>query len=370
MNPSHLIIIFYLFHPFSNLLILFLINRIFSLFDMMAIYLIFAVITAIIFVLGVSLNGLVCLVFYKNRELLNAPNVFITSVAVSDFLYCIFSLPLLVISNVRERWIYGDVGCKATAFIATWSGLTSLMNLSIASYERYLTLAVLYKKNQTFTRRTAVCYSVAMWMYALFWSLMPLCGWSGFELEGIGTSCSVRWKSKNEVDLSYNICLLMACYVLPVSIIITSYYKCCREIIKSTLRAKKTWGRQSPFTKRAFQMERKMMALFVLMTVAFFVAWTPYAVVSMISMIRGPDEISDVMSSIPAYFAKSSCCYNPIVYVFLYKKIRQQMKFAVQSEMCSSSSSRKRSYDYTMACHSDKKNTIVTTLTRTGAAHM
>ena len=28
-----------------------------------------------------------------------------------------------------------------------------------------------------------------MWLYALFWSVMPLCGWSGFELEGVGTSC-------------------------------------------------------------------------------------------------------------------------------------------------------------------------------------
>lgn len=320
------------------------------------VYLLFAVVTGIICMVGVLLNGLVCFVFCKNKKLLNAPNIFIASVALSDLLYCISSLPLLVISNAHEKWIYGDIGCKATAFIATWSGLTSLMNLSIASYERNCTLAFLCKKNQTFTKRKATCYSVAMWLYALFWSLMPLCGWSGFELEGICTSCSVRWKSKNELYLSYNICLITACYVLPVGVIITSYYKCCREITKSTWRAKTTWGRQSPFTKRAFEMERKMMSLFALMTMAFLIAWTPYAVVSLISMIAAEDVINDDVASIPAYFAKSSCCYNPIIYVFLYKKLRRQMKLAVRRETCTNSSSRKgTSCDYTMTSHSEKR---------------
>lgn len=318
------------------------------------IYSVFAIIAAVICVLGVPLNGLVCWVFYNNRELLNAPNIFIASVAFSDFLYCISCLPLLVISNAYGKWIYGPIGCKATAFIATWSGLTSLMNLSVASYERYSTLAFLCTKNRTFAKRTATCYSAAMWLYALFWSLMPLCGWSGFELEGIGTSCSVRWKSKNMLDMSYNLCLILACYVLPVSVLVTSYYKCYREIAKSTWRAKSTWGRQSPFTKRTFVMERKMMALFGVMTVAFLMAWTPYAVVSLISMIAGPDVINDVTASIPAYFAKSSSCYNPVIYVFLYKRLRRQMRFAVRRDNCSSSR-KGTSSDSTMAHHSETK---------------
>ena len=289
------------------------------------IYVVLAFITAIICVTSLLLNGLVCLVFYRHKRLLNAPNIFIASVALSDLLYSGTSLPLLVVTNVHGRWIYGDNGCKATAFFATWSGLTSLMNLSVAGYERYVALVFLYKRTQSFSRRKAVCLSVAMWLYALFWSVMPLCGWSGFELEGIGTSCSVRWKSRNKLDLSYNIGLILACYVLPVSVMIVSYYNSCREITKSTGRAKKTWGKSSPFTRKTFEMERKMVLLFGVLTVAFLVAWTPYAVVSLISMIAGPDVISDVTASIPAYIAKSSACYNPILYVFLYKRLRLQI---------------------------------------------
>ena len=304
---------------------------------------VFALIAATICVTSMLLNGLICMVFYKNKHLLNAPNVFITSVALSDLLYSVTSLPLLVVTNAHGRWIYGDVGCKATAFITTWSGLTSLMNLSVASYERYVALAFLYKKNRSFSKRKAVCFTVAMWLYALVWSVTPLCGWSGFELEGIGTSCSVRWKSRDTLDLSYTICLILACYVLPVCIMVVSYYQSCREIRKSTRRAKNTWGKKSPFSRKALSMERKMVVLFGVMTVAFFVAWTPYAVVSLISMIAGPDVISDVSASIPAYIAKSSACYNPILYVFLYKRLRREIKFLIGCETRSSSSRRQTS---------------------------
>ncbi|XP_078359135.1 rhodopsin, G0-coupled-like [Oculina patagonica] len=307
------------------------------------IYVVFAVVTAAICVTSVVLNSLVCLVFLRNKKLLNAPNIFIVSVALSDLLFSVTYLPLLVVTNSYERWIYGQYGCEATAFIATWTGLTSLMNLSLAGYERYVALVFLYKSQRAFSRRRAVRATVAMWLYALFWSVMPLCGWSGFELEGVGTSCSVRWKSRDRLDLSYNICLIIACYVLPVSIMVASYYKSCCEISKGAKRAKKTWGKKSPFTRKAFELERKMVLLFGVMTVAFLVAWTPYAVVSLISMIAGSDVISGVAASIPAYIAKSSACYNPILYVFLYKRLRQKMRFTFVRRDSQSSSSRKLS---------------------------
>ena len=164
-----------------------------------------------------------------------------------------------------------------------------------------------------------------MWLYALFWSLMPLCGWSGFEQEGIGTSCSVRWKSRRMLDLSYNICLLLACYVLPVSVMCFSYVKCCREIKTGAKSAKELWGRSSRFTRKTFETERRMARLFGVMTLAFLGAWTPYAVVSFIAMIGGPHVISDVAASTPAFLAKTSACLSPIIYVFLYKRLRRQI---------------------------------------------
>ncbi|XP_078357032.1 melanopsin-B-like [Oculina patagonica] len=295
-----------------------------------AIYIVFAVISAVIFPTSIVLNGLVCLVFYKNKQFRKPPNVFIISVAVSDLFFSTTTIPLHIATNAYGKWIYGEGGCKAAAFITFLAGLTSLMHLAAASYERYIGLVHPLTSHRTFTFKRTVRISVAMWLYALFWSVLPLCGWSGFELEGVGTSCSVRWRSRNKLDLSYNICLILACFVFPVSLISFSYFNCCKEIMSGTKRARHIWGKKSPFTRKAFEVERRMVLVFGVMTVAFLMAWTPYAVVSLISMIAGPDVISDVAASIPAYIAKSSACYNPIIYVFLYKRLRCQIYLLVR----------------------------------------
>ena len=106
------------------------------------------------------LNSLICLVFLRNKKLLKAPDIFIVNVALSDLFYSVATLPLLFVANVYGRWIFGPQGCKATAFISTWSGLSSLMNLSLAAYERYVALAFLFKSQRTFTRRKAARGSV------------------------------------------------------------------------------------------------------------------------------------------------------------------------------------------------------------------
>ena len=299
-------------------------------------YTAFAAISALIFSASVTLNSLICLVFYKNKQFRNPRNVFIISVAASDLFCSVTTVPLYVTANAYGRWIFGDIFCTLAAFITCFTGLASLMQLTAASYERYVALVHPLTSLRTFTIQHARRISLAMWLYALFWSVMPLCGWSGFELEGIGTSCSVRWKSRDKNDLSYNICLMLACFVLPVSVMCFSYFKCCKEIISGGRSAKELWGKSSKFTRKTFESERRIVLLFGVMTVAFLGAWTPYAVVSLISMIAGPGVVSNVTASIPAYLAKSSTCLNPIIYVFLYRKLRLQIYAMLRRKSSSS----------------------------------
>lgn len=53
----------------------------------------------------------------------------------------------------------------------------------------------------------------------------------------------------------------------------------------------------------------------LIMVLAFLFAWTPYAIISLIAQFSDVSLISPGMSVIPALIAKSSICYNPIIYV-------------------------------------------------------
>ena len=48
---------------------------------------------------------------------------------------------------------------------------------------------------------------------------------------------------------------------------------------------------------------------------AFLVAWTPYSIFALMEQFGNPDIISPGVAVLPALIAKSSICYNPIVYV-------------------------------------------------------
>ena len=56
---------------------------------------------------------------------------------------------------------------------------------------------------------------------------------------------------------------------------------------------------------------------------AFVVSWTPYSVVSLITVFGDPSTIPRTAAMVPALFAKSSVIWNPIIYVARHNDFRR-----------------------------------------------
>lgn len=67
--------------------------------------------------------------------------------------------------------------------------------------------------------------------------------------------------------------------------------------------------------------------MFLLMITCFLVCWTPYAVVSMMEAFGRKSMVSPTLAIIPSFFAKSSTAYNPLIYVFMSRKVCNQIIF-------------------------------------------
>lgn len=61
--------------------------------------------------------------------------------------------------------------------------------------------------------------------------------------------------------------------------------------------------------------------MFFLMISCFLLCWTPYAVVSMMEAFGRKSMVSPTVAIIPSFFAKSSTAYNPLIYVFMSRKV-------------------------------------------------
>jgi hypothetical protein len=65
------------------------------------------------------------------------------------------------------------------------------------------------------------------------------------------------------------------------------------------------------------------------MCVCFFVAWTPYSVVSLLSLSGAP-HVPHVLAVAAPFFAKSSTLYNPLVYFLAVKRFRADTRRLLQ----------------------------------------
>ena len=83
------------------------------------------------------------------------------------------------------------------------------------------------------------------------------------------------------------------------------------------------WGIEDIATRQSYIAQAKVARQLVFLTGMFLFAWTPYAVVSFLSVtnIIKPDN---KISVLPAMFAKMSIVYNPLVYFFTFKRLRRR----------------------------------------------
>lgn len=293
---------------------------------MKAVFETFTAMSSIFGSFGVISNLIICILYLRNRELLDAPNIFFFNIALAGFIYSTVALPMLVWSNSQGQWLFGAAGCTGYAFVTALFGLGSIMHLAGTSYERYVAIKHFVNSGDgtPFDRKKALRLSLLLWCYSFFWSLMPVLGWSSYVEEGVGTSCAVNWTSSETSDVSFALCLLLTCFVLPVTVIVYCYYKCYKALSHFAEYAMENWGESERVTQELLEAERKLAWESFVMTTGFLVAWTPYAVASTVAMINA-SLVSKVAVSIPAYIAKASACYNPFINLYLNKELRRKL---------------------------------------------
>ncbi|KAK6298393.1 hypothetical protein J4Q44_G00314480 [Coregonus suidteri] len=147
-----------------------------------------AVCLGLILVLGFLSNLLVLLILAKFWLLWTPINLLLLNISVSDLLV----------------WI------------------VSLVSRSILSYERYATVQRSTKANMSDFRKTWPCVG-GSWLYSLLWTLPPFMGWSSNGPGRAGTSCSVQWTQRSPASVSYVVCLLIFCLLLPLMLMVYCY---------------------------------------------------------------------------------------------------------------------------------------------------
>ncbi|XP_045893023.1 opsin-VA-like [Micropterus dolomieu] len=266
-------------------------------------------------VLSVFNNGLVITVMLRNPSLLQPMSTFILSLAVSDIMIGLCGSLVVTITNYQGSYFIGHTACIFQGFAVNYFGLVSLCTLTLLAYERY-NIVCKPRASLKLTLRRAVFGLLFVWIFCLFWAVVPLFGWSSYGPEGVQTSCSLAWEKRSWNNYSYLILYTLFCFIFPVAVIIYCYSKVLISMNKLNRSVELQGGRSS-------QKENDHATCMVLaMIIAFFICWLPYTALSVVVVVDPELHIPPLVASMPMYFAKTSPVYNPIIYFLTNKQFR------------------------------------------------
>ncbi|XP_013136214.1 PREDICTED: parapinopsin-like [Papilio polytes] len=279
---------------------------------------------------GFFLNLMVILLMFKDRQLWTPLNIILFNLVCSDFSVSLMGNPFTLISALFHHWIFGHTLCVLYGFFMALLGITSITTLTVISFERYMMVTKPFSSRHL-TSKGAVLSIVFIWAYALALTTPPLFGWGNYQNEAANISCSVNWHEQSFNTLTYILFLFAMGQILPFAIITFSYVNIIRTMRKNSQRL-----------GRVNRAEARATAMVLLMIISFTVSWTPYSVFALMEQFATEGIVSPGAGVIPALVAKSSICYDPLIYVGMNTQFRQSIKriFSMQSKCKNSETDR------------------------------
>ncbi|KAM9402888.1 putative violet-sensitive opsin [Salvelinus alpinus] len=289
-----------------------------------------------VFFAGTPLNFIILLVTVKYKKLRQPLNYILVNVSLAGFIFVTFSVSQVFVSSARGYYFLGYTLCAMEACMGSIAGLVSAWSLAVLAFERYVVICKPFGTFK-FDNNQALAAVGFTWVMGIGCATPPFFGWSRYIPEGLGCSCGPDWYTNNEEYhcASYTKFLIVTCFLMPMSIIFFSYSQ-----LLGALRAVAAAQAESASTQKA---EKEVSRMVIVMVCSFILCYGPYALAGLYFAYTTSDDKDYRLVTIPAFFSKSSCVYNPLIYAFMNKQFNaciMETVFGKQIEETSVSASK------------------------------
>jgi len=277
-------------------------------------------------------NGMVILLFIKNRNLRTPANHLVVNLAFSDMCMMLSQFPFFAYNCFNGGvWMFSPFFCELYACLGSITGLCSIWSLAFISFDRY-NVIVKGMSAAPLTIGKALGMILFCWLYAVGWSIPPFFGWGKYIPEGILNSCSFDYLSKNFNLRSFGICIFIFDYVIPLLIIVLAYVFIVQAIIahekgmREQAKKMNVSNLRSNTEANAQSAEMRIAKVAMTNVALWLICWTPYAAVVVQGLFFDQRSLTPLVSMLPALLAKSASVYNPIIYAINHPKFRLALK--------------------------------------------
>jgi len=245
-------------------------------------------------------------------------NYFILNLAIADLALTCICIPFdIPVQEMNYVWPYGGFMCKILYPLQTLALFASIYTLTAVSLTRYWAI-VKPLRVQLSTSKTKLVI-ICIWMG----SLIPILPYI-LSLRLENENCDEKWPS-GYVRSTYTVCLFAFQYVLPLTIIATTYTGIAIEMHKR----KNINVVSCPVRQMQVQETRKVVKMLLVVTIVFALCVLPNNVMWLWLDFGHADQKISYFWELLAFcqiitFANSAA--NPICYTALNENYRREFK--------------------------------------------
>ncbi|XP_078128229.1 relaxin-3 receptor 1 [Sander vitreus] len=289
---------------------------------------IISVIYSLVCALGLVGNLLV-LYLMKSKQVWkkSSINLFVTSLAVTDFQF-VLTLPFWAVENALDfTWLFGKAMCKIVSYVTAMNMYASVFFLTAMSVARYWSLASALKCR--WRRRphccSARCITVFIWFAAVS-AALPHAVFSTTVTVSSEDLCLVKFPETNRtaqfwLGLYHSQKVLLG-FVLPLGIISACYLLLLRSITSRNINTSSA-KRRAKVTKSV-----------TIVVLSFFLCWLPnqaltaWGILIKLNVVHFSYEYYTTqvyVFPVSVCLAHSNSCLNPILYCLMRREFRKAL---------------------------------------------
>jgi len=272
-------------------------------------------------------NSLVIYLYFKSKALQSPANLLIVNLAFSDMIMLTTNFPPFAYNCFNGgRWMFSPFFCELYAAFGAVTGVCSIWSLVMISYDRYNIICNGFNGPKlTYGKARLMC--LWCWAMAIGWALPPFFGWGKYIPEGILDSCSYDYISQDFNTRSYNMCIIFFDFCMPATIIVGSYVFIVKAICAHENAMREQAKKMNVANLRSNEAESQRAEVRIAKTAIanvtlWLCCWVPYAAITIQGVSGNYENITPLVTLLPALLAKSASCYNPFVYAISHPKFR------------------------------------------------
>ncbi|XP_017882495.1 adenosine receptor A2b-like [Ceratina calcarata] len=273
-------------------------------------------------------NGLVIIVFSKERKLRRRTNYYIISLATADLLVGLFAIPFAILASI-------GLPTNLHACLFTVSVLVVLCTISIfclvaVSVDRYWAILHPMGYSRTVRTKTAIGIICVCWIAGTLVGFLPLLGWNA------GKKSNEKCIFTEVMDYDYLVFLYFATIIFPALLIAAFYTHIYRVVVKQlqqivTMNPGRRTGNQTTGTMlrllgAARKREVKATQNLSRIVIFFIICWFPLYTINCVMAFCPRCKVNDVLMNFCIILSHLNSAGNPLLYAYHLKDFRAALK--------------------------------------------